>query len=164
MTKVLGTLSLSIAFSLMFCTSLAYAWPWGDSSKYRNECYQACVEDSFGKAKANEINQRCSNKCNSLPISPRIQWDTYDHCVAYKQEKYDKMIKSQSVRESCQQDFERKSKRCDKEESFLKESCLTGIRSEQPKSCADARIDEFWYRELASSDCVKPSVPRPSKR
>ena len=138
-----------------------YAWPWSDSAKYRNECYQACVEDSFGKAKVNEINQRCSNKCNTLPVSPRVQWESYDRCSSNIQDKYDKMVKSESIREGCQLDLARKSKQCDKEEPFFRRFCIDSIKKELPTSCHEAFLDESWYK--ANGECIEPSVPRPLK-
>ncbi len=66
------------------------AFPWSlfnsDASKYRDECYAKCIEDSFGKAGAREIEQRCSTKCRGLPKSPRREWSDYDHCVSIKTE------------------------------------------------------------------------------
>lgn len=72
---------------LVVVTLPVAAFPWSlfnsDASKYRDECRAKCIEDSFGKAGAREIEQRCSTKCNGLPTSPRREWSDYDHCVSY---------------------------------------------------------------------------------
>jgi hypothetical protein len=71
---------------LVVVTLPVAAFPWSlfnsDASKYRDECRAKCIEDSFGKAGAREIELRCSSKCDSLPINPKREWAAYDRCVS----------------------------------------------------------------------------------
>jgi hypothetical protein len=154
---------LTIGLALITLSSGTDAWPWGDASKYRNECYESCIEDSFGKAKVAEINLRCNNKCNSLPYSPKDQWEFYDSYVRNKDQAHKKLLNSQHTRDSCRAKLAVLAKGCEKEIGVFRDSCVMDFKKTLPKNCADAEIDEIIYKNLYRDDYEKPSVPRPKK-
>ena len=157
---------LSIVVTLsIFAPINTYAWPWSDSSKYRNECRQACIEDSFGKAKALEISQRCSNKCDGLPLSPRDQWYWYEKCLSDKEE---------------YEAYERIRPRCEKERNDLRDSRYSSCMKKKYSteySCKLEASPTYDDNEISKEcllintpyvvlmnkkpDCIKPALPKP---
>jgi len=106
--------SASAMVVLLLGSSSVAAWSLfnSDASKYRNECRKACVEDSFGRAQAREIQMRCSAKCDDLPLSPRDQWDTFDSCESNK-ERYNAFYsKNSSLLQKCESDLNRRAEQC----------------------------------------------------
>ena len=117
----------------------AFNWPWSDASKYRSECKQACVEDSFGKGTAGEIAYRCNNKCDGLPTSPTEQWANYDRCLVVQEE------------------FERRSRN-------YPSGCLYPRRQQCPPMSTDDSLFFIGHPLAAMAgeyECTAPSVPKP---
>ncbi len=167
----------AIALIVVLLTALApinkaIAWPWSDSSKYRNECRQACIEDSFGKARAVEISQRCSNKCDSLPISPRDEWNRYESCLARKAEQNSAIDTYERIRPGCEREekelIDKKYLNCRKSKFSDEHSCQEDARKDYindlsldcRKKGQAARM-VIYEREIFNPVCDKPNAPKP---
>jgi len=143
---------ICLAGTMLFGPSKANAWSLfnSDASRYRDECYEKCVEDSFGRAGAREINQRCSNKCDSLPESPRVEWARYDRCITNGKSLIENLRLCLPSAQSSGQ----------------------GSRSSKSRDCVFAEVDaEYSYgwkpgmplEGLVERKCVPPSSNRPKK-
>lgn len=153
----IGLFGLLIAYS-----STGMAWPWGDASKYRNECKRTCIEDSFGKANAREIDMRCSSKCNVLPYSPKDQWEFYDHCTSFKNERRLRMLKLEPLRIGCESTLNKKLKGCEKDKLY-KEICEREIKQSESNECKEAWIAKMEHDYADKTECNQPEVRRPNR-
>lgn len=142
---------IAIAIALVILAPFnATAWPWGDASKYRSECRQACIEDSFGKAKAAEISQRCSNKCDGLQLSPRDQWYWHEKCLSDKAQ-YDAY---EAIRPKCESEL--------KDLEKLKETKFSNCMKDKYASeylCKSSSNSTDDYYKVVSDECRRKHTP-----
>jgi hypothetical protein len=149
----------AILLSCIFFNSevQAFNFPWSDSAKYRRECTKSCIEDSFGKAKALEINQRCSNKCGHLPLSPKDIWDAYDHCDSI-QKKYQFFYQKYGAElATCDAEKDQKSLLCKKKYGPLPDG-------KQSSGYLPGQVYKDYLREEALEDCQRENNYSTSKQ
>ena len=176
---------LFVAGFLLLPSCFAFDLPWSDATKYRTECRRSCIESSFGKGKAPEINMRCSAKCDHLPISPREEWNNYDHCEARNQEHRDFYTNKAGLITRCDQAQELRLEECRRRygrkgnvkpatryvpgsiaDDYMRdqglEECQRTAKQNDSPECRQIFIEKITVDTLRRpSDCTKPSVARP---
>lgn len=149
---------------ILLSPNAVMAWPWGDSSKYKNECHQACIEDSFGKAGVREIQMRCANKCDHLPLSPKDQWRHYDECAPRLDRLHKEMLDEKKRRDdasaNCEKLLQSRLKKCDAVHWSLEESCRFSAKQSLPGDCFLSATNTIY--DSVAATCKKPSVSRPN--
>lgn len=175
---------VALSFMAQMNAALALDMPWSDAAKYRTECRRSCVEDSFGKGRADEIGMRCSAKCNHLPTSPREQWAEYDKCAARRTDYLEFQNKNAALLEICERALQDRLEACRKKyqpksnskpkteyvpgqfaDEYVRqrnhEECNTSVRQSQSEECRTVRVDSYTKELLGRGECVKPSNSRP---
>lgn len=149
---------------ILLLSNAVVAWPWSDSSKYKNECHQSCVEDSFGRAGAREIEMRCANKCDHLPLSPGDQWKHYDECAPrldrLHKEMLDEKKRGEGASANCEKLLQSRLKKCDGAHWSLEESCRFSAKQSLPGECYLTPTNAIY--ESVAESCKKPLVARPN--
>lgn len=179
--KLTSGLFLLFSFATLSAEVHAFTFPWSDAAKYKNECTKACVEESFGKAKALEINQRCGSKCDHLPLSPKDQWDKYDYCEKLAKDHRDFYQKFGNQLSTCDTERDQKMTECKKKNGLNTtntpkeyvpgqiykahlleqglENCKQEVNASESAICRQLYIDRISIGSLPT--CSKPEVKRP---
>jgi len=178
--------SFTLVAGVAFTPTPSAAWSLfkSDASKYQNECRKACVEDSFSRAQAREIQQRCSAKCDDLPLSPRDLWDAYDSCEDRNQQYRDFYQKNSAAIATCESALDAELEKCRKRFSppsrarsseyvpgeFANayrlekelESCERSARNSKSNQCDSLATEKIVKESIYSPrECSRPAVSRP---
>lgn len=175
-------LTVLFGCSLLNAKAQAFNFPWSDSAKYRRECTKACIEESFGKAKAFEINQRCSSKCDHLPLSPKEVWEAYDHCMSAQKQYIDFYKKNIAQLDSCEAEKAQKLTICKKSYGSSPDSQRSGgyipgqvykdhLREQALEKCqldvsesVSKQCHQLTIARISIGgpiECAEPKIPRP---